>query len=107
VVPRSSGGKATCVFLVLIPMLAAFGIAGWWMMRAKQVMPSSLELYTSHGSLRREDPKGISSPASRVNNTSTYGIDDPRMNPISQVSISPLRRGVSRADLDELCMASE
>ena len=49
IIPRTCGGKITCIFLVFIPMIGALTLAGWWMYKAKQVrdLPiSSFELYT-------------------------------------------------------------
>ena len=37
VIPKSCGGRMSCIFLVFIPMIGALSLAGLWMYKTKQV----------------------------------------------------------------------
>ena len=42
VIPRSCGGRMSCVFLVFVPMLGALALAGLWIYKTKQVSTKKL-----------------------------------------------------------------
>ena len=37
IIPKSCGGRMSCIFLVFIPMIGALSLAGLWMYKTKQV----------------------------------------------------------------------